>query len=120
DNVPLDKMREAESSLRKAVTDIPADVRDQFKGDKKLSDKDREAILNVARKALEPYQPKPESESKPKAKTEEKTETQTEEKTESKAQNKGKSEPEAKTEEKVAKLETQTKGKSEPEAKEKS
>jgi F-type H+/Na+-transporting ATPase subunit alpha len=114
DNVPLDRMEEAESSLRKAVPDIPADVRDRFKGDKELSDKDRETILDIARKTLEPYQPKIESESKPKAKTEGKTETQNKEKTESEAKNKGK--PEAKTEEKVAKSETQTKGKPEPEA----
>lgn len=91
DNVPLDKMEEAESSLRKAVSDIPADIRDRFKDDKKLSDEDRETILDIARKALEPYQPKSESESKPKAKTEEKTEseTQPEEKTESETQTKG-------------------------------
>ena len=57
DNVPLDKMGEAENSLRKAVPDIPSDVRDRFKGDKKLSDRDRETILDIARKALEPYNP---------------------------------------------------------------
>lgn len=91
DNVPLDKMGEAESFLRKAVPDIPEDVRDRFKGDKELSDKDRETILNVARKALEPYQSKPESESKPEAKTEEKTESET--------KTKGKPEPEVKTKE---------------------
>ncbi|MDW5551508.1 alternate F1F0 ATPase, F1 subunit alpha [Methanosarcina sp.] len=95
DNVPLDKMGEAESSLRKAVPDIPEDVRNWFKGDKELSDKDRETILNIARKALEPYQPKSESESKPEVKTEEKFESET--------KIKGKPEPEAKTEEKVAK-----------------
>lgn len=82
DNVPLDKMGEAESSLRKAVPDIPEDVRNWFKGDKELSDKDRETILNIARKALEPYQPKSESESKP--------EVQTEEKNKLESQNKGK------------------------------
>jgi proton translocating ATP synthase, F1 alpha subunit len=91
DNVPLDKMEEAESSLRKAVSDIPKDVLDRFKGDKELNDKDHETILDIARKALEPYQPKPESESKPKAKTEEKpeSETQPEEKPESETQTKG-------------------------------
>ena len=128
DNVPLDKMEDAESSLRKAVPDIPEDVRDRFKGDKELSDRDRETIFNIARKALEPYQPKPESESKPEAKTEEKaesetqteekaeSETNTEEKTEPETQTEGKPEPEAKTEEKVVTSETQTKGKPEPEA----
>ncbi|WP_082089489.1 alternate F1F0 ATPase, F1 subunit alpha [Methanosarcina horonobensis] len=103
DNVPLDKMGEAESALRKAVSDIPSDLRDRFKGDKELSDKDRETILDIARKALEPYQPKPKSESKPEeAKTEEKHELGTQ------------------TEEKLSKSEAQTEGKSEPEAKEKS
>ena len=121
DNVPLDKMVEAESSLRKAVPDIPADVRDRFKGDKELSDKDREIILDIARKALEPYQPNPESKPKPEAKTEEKNE--------SKTQKKGKPGPETKTdenpelgtqtEEKLSKSEAQTKSKSEPEAKDK-
>ncbi len=132
DNVPLDKMGEAESSLRKAVPDIPADVRDRFKGDKKLSDKDRETILDIARKALEPYQPKPESESKPEAKIEEKSEskTQTEKKPESETQTKAKPETEAKTEkkpelgtrteEKLIKSEAETKSKSEPEAEDKS
>lgn len=109
DNVPLDRMGEAESSLRKAVPNIPEDVIYRFKGDKELSDKDRETILDIARKALEPYQPKPESESKPEAKTEEKAESET--------QTEGKSEPEAKTDEKVTRSETQTKGKPETEAK---
>jgi F-type H+-transporting ATPase subunit alpha len=102
DNVPLDKMGEAESSLRKAVPDIPAGVRDRFKDDKKLSDKDRETILDIALKALEPYQPEPKSEPEPKARTEEKPELETQ------------------TEGKLSKSEAQTKGKSEPEAKEKS
>lgn len=102
DSVPLDKMGEAESSLRKAVPDIPADVRDRFKGDNELSDKDREAILDIARKALKPYQPKPEPEAKPETKTGEKPESETQ------------------TDEKVVKSETQTEGKPEPEAKEKS
>jgi F-type H+-transporting ATPase subunit alpha len=109
DHVPLAKMGEAETSLRTAVPDIPADVRDRFKGDTALSDKDRETILDIARKALEPYQPKPESESKPEAKTEEKTEAQTEEKTDLGTRTGGK----------LSKSEAQAKGKSEPEAQEK-
>lgn len=77
DSVPLDKMTEAEASLCKAVEDIPAEVRDRFSADKELSDKDREIILNIARKALAPYQPQFKPESKPKAKTEEKIESET-------------------------------------------
>jgi F-type H+-transporting ATPase subunit alpha len=46
-------------------------VRDRFTADKELSDKDREIILNIARKALAPYQSQSKPESKPKAKTEE-------------------------------------------------
>ena len=69
--MPLDKMKEAEASLRKAVEYIPAEVRDRFTADKELSDKDREIILNIARKALA-HQPQFKPESKPKAKTEEK------------------------------------------------
>ncbi len=77
DSVPLDKMTEAEASLRKAVEDIPAELCDRFSADKELSDKDREIILNIARKALAPYQPQFKPESKPKAKTEEKIESET-------------------------------------------
>jgi F-type H+-transporting ATPase subunit alpha len=88
DNVPLEKMEEAESSLRKAIPNIPSDMLDQFKVYKKMSDKDLEIILEISRKALIPYQPKPEFESKPEVKTEKKTksETQMDEKTEFGAQ----------------------------------
>jgi F-type H+/Na+-transporting ATPase subunit alpha len=74
DNVPLDKMTEAEASLRKATADIPAEVRNQFSTDKELGDKDRETILNIARKALAPYQPKPEEQTEGKSKSETRTE----------------------------------------------
>jgi F-type H+-transporting ATPase subunit alpha len=68
DIVPLDKTIKAENALRKAVPNIPADVIDKLKTDKELSDKDREIILNIAHKALAPYQQKPESETKPEVK----------------------------------------------------
>jgi F-type H+-transporting ATPase subunit alpha len=68
DIVPLDKTIKAENALRKAVPNIPADVSDKLKTDKELSDKDREIILNIAHKALAPYQQKPESETKPEVK----------------------------------------------------
>jgi F-type H+/Na+-transporting ATPase subunit alpha len=104
DNVPLDKIKDAENSLRKAVPDIPADVRDLLKADKKLSDKDNETILNIARKVLAPYQFKSESEPKPEAKT------KTLEKPKSGAE----------TEDKSGKSKSQTTGKTEPEDKDKS
>jgi F-type H+/Na+-transporting ATPase subunit alpha len=52
DNVSLDKMTDAEASLRKAVLDIPAEIRDRFSADKELSEKDRKTILNIAHEAL--------------------------------------------------------------------
>lgn len=61
DNVPLDKTKEAENALHKAVPDIPADVSDELKADKELSDKNREIILNIACKALAPFQQEPEA-----------------------------------------------------------
>ncbi len=68
DNVPLEKMEDAEISLRKAVPNIPSDVLDRFKENKKLSDKDLEIILDIASQALVHYQPMPEFESKPEVK----------------------------------------------------
>jgi F-type H+-transporting ATPase subunit alpha len=91
-------MGDAENSLHKTIPDIPADVIDKIKADKELSDKDRETILNIARKALASYQQKSESVPKPEAETEGKTgsEAQTGEKPQPETQNKGKPEPEAK------------------------
>ena len=70
-----------------------------MKTDKELSDKDREIILNIAHKALAPYQQKSESETKPEAETEAKpgSEAQTGERPqpETQTQKKGKPEPEA-------------------------
>jgi F-type H+-transporting ATPase subunit alpha len=58
DQIPLDKVREAEAALCVGAAEIPTDVRDRFSSADKLSDADREAILNVAKKALGPFQPK--------------------------------------------------------------
>jgi F-type H+/Na+-transporting ATPase subunit alpha len=97
DNVPLDKTKEAENALHKAVPDIPAAVSDKLKADKELSDEDRETILSIAQKALEPLQ-KTESETKPGTETETKpgSKAQTGERLQPETQTKGKLEPEAK------------------------
>jgi F-type H+/Na+-transporting ATPase subunit alpha len=63
DGVPLDQMTEAEHSLRDASADIPADVRDRLETAEKLSDGDRETIVQIARKSLARFQPKPEKKS---------------------------------------------------------
>ena len=64
DSVPIDKVRDAEQALRKAAADIPAEVRQRFSSNDKLSDEDRKAILQVVGKAIAPFQPKPAPEPK--------------------------------------------------------
>ena len=68
DQVPLDQMTVAEQALRKEAADIPAEVRERLDTAEKLSDEDREAIIEIARKSLARFEPKPES--KPEAKAE--------------------------------------------------
>ena len=68
DRVPLDQMTDAEHALREAAADIPAEVRERLDTADKLSDEDRETIIEIARKSLARFQPKPEPESKPEAK----------------------------------------------------
>ena len=65
DAVPLDRMTDAEQAVRNEAAKIPADVDERLHTADKLSDKDREAIINIARQALEEMQPK--AEPKPKA-----------------------------------------------------
>jgi F-type H+/Na+-transporting ATPase subunit alpha len=65
DQVPLDQMPEAERTLRDATASIPVEVRGRLDTAEKLSDEDRQAILEIARKALARFQPKPEPAKKP-------------------------------------------------------
>ena len=64
DAVPIVKVRDAEQALRKAAADIPAALRQRFSSNDKLSDGDRNAILDVVSTTLAPYQPKPHPERK--------------------------------------------------------
>jgi F-type H+/Na+-transporting ATPase subunit alpha len=64
DFVPRDRMTDAEHAVRTAAADIPAEVRERLTTAKKLSDEDQDAILKIARKVLEEFQPKPEPEEK--------------------------------------------------------
>jgi len=61
DGVPLEKMPDAEHALREAVTQIPAEVSARFETAEKLSDEDRKAVIEIASKSLESFQPKPDS-----------------------------------------------------------
>src|SRR5271168_1906765 len=64
DSVPIEKVREAEQALQKAAADIPAEVRQRFSSNDKLSDDDRKAILQVVSKAIAPFHPEPATEPK--------------------------------------------------------
>jgi len=59
DFVPLDRMTDAEHALLEAAADIPAKVRGRLDTAPKVSDEDREIIIQIARKALEEFQFKP-------------------------------------------------------------
>ncbi|MGA9707289.1 MAG: F0F1 ATP synthase subunit alpha, partial [Candidatus Sulfotelmatobacter sp.] len=93
DRVPLDQMTVAEQTLREAAADIPAEVRERLDTAEKLSDGDRETIIEIAQKSLARFQPKPES--KPEAKAEPKPEPGS--KPEVQKEAKPKSEPEKKS-----------------------
>jgi F-type H+-transporting ATPase subunit alpha len=79
DDVPLDRMTDAEQAVRKAAAEIPADVRERLDTAEQLSDEDREAIIEIARKSLEGFQPKPKPKTKPEVPTEVKPDPEPEE-----------------------------------------
>jgi F-type H+-transporting ATPase subunit alpha len=59
DPVPLDRMKDAQHAVHEAAPGIPAEIRARFKTAAKLSDEDRKTIIEIARQALAPFQPKP-------------------------------------------------------------
>ena len=61
DTVPLDDMTDAEQAVREAAATIPAEVRERFESADKLSEADRKVVIDIARKALSGFQPKPET-----------------------------------------------------------
>ena len=56
DEVPLEKMREAELALYKAVEGFSADLVKRITSVEELKGSDREAILQIARETLAPFQ----------------------------------------------------------------
>ena len=68
DGVPLDRMTDAEHAVREAAAGIPAEVSARLATAKKLSDEDREAMIQIARAALASFQPAPEPVKGPKVK----------------------------------------------------
>jgi F-type H+-transporting ATPase subunit alpha len=69
DRVLLDQMTDAEHALREAAADIPTEVSERLDTAEKLSDEDRKTIIEIARKSLARFQPKPEPKPKPEVKT---------------------------------------------------
>jgi len=61
DPVPLDQMADAERAVQEAAANIPAEVCARLDADAKLSDEDRQTIVDVAQKALASFLPKPNS-----------------------------------------------------------
>lgn len=56
DSVPLERMTDAETALRHAADELPEQLVLRFGSADKLSDSDREAVLNVARETLASFQ----------------------------------------------------------------
>ena len=57
DAIPLEQMSAAEHAVRAAAADIPAEISTRFASADKLSDKDRAAILQLARQTLSQFTP---------------------------------------------------------------
>ena len=79
DDLPLDRMTDAEQAVRTAAAEIPAEVRERLDTAEQLSDEDRATIIDIARKSLEGFQPKPEPEAEPEVPTVVKPEPEPEE-----------------------------------------
>ena len=119
DRVPLEQMTDAEHAVHKAVAKISAEMRTRLETADKLSDEDRQMIIEVARQALAPFQskpaPKPKSESDAKSKPTIESESKPESK--GKPDSKPKPEPESQPESKsAAKAKPNPEGGSKPDA----
>ena len=64
DLVPLEQMGQATQAVHEAAAKIPEEVGVRFATAKKLSGEDRRTVIEIARQALAPFQPKAEAEAK--------------------------------------------------------
>jgi F-type H+-transporting ATPase subunit alpha len=55
DDVPLNRMKDAEQAVREAAEAIPDDLRERLDTGDTLRDEDRGTIVELARRALEPF-----------------------------------------------------------------
>jgi len=66
DLVPINQMTDAEHAVHEAAANLPAEIAARFETSDKLTDEDRNTIIEFARIALVPFQPKPEIKPAPK------------------------------------------------------
>ena len=59
DDVPLERMKEAEQALRKSAAKIPPEIIERLKTADNLSDEDRKTMTDLAQQALTSFHPKP-------------------------------------------------------------
>jgi F-type H+-transporting ATPase subunit alpha len=59
DLVPLEKMEEAEESVLATAASLSAEMSRRFETSTKVSDEDRKTIIEITKKALAPFLPKP-------------------------------------------------------------
>jgi F-type H+-transporting ATPase subunit alpha len=59
DSVALDQMKDAQAAIIETAGSIPADICARFEDQKPLSDTDKKTIIEMARKSLVRFQPKP-------------------------------------------------------------
>jgi F-type H+-transporting ATPase subunit alpha len=70
DPVPLEQMTDAGHAVQSAAEKIPAEVSARFETAAKLSDEDKNTVVEIARQALAPFFPKLEPKSETKSKVE--------------------------------------------------
>lgn len=59
DDIPIDKIKEAEATLLKNSKELPSDIIKRLFSDKPLSDQDHDIILKVAGELIAPFKDKP-------------------------------------------------------------
>jgi F-type H+-transporting ATPase subunit alpha len=98
DPVPLEQMAEAGHAVRESASKIPAEISARFETAEKLNDEDKKAIIEIARQALAPFQPKPETKADVKVKSRAEPKGDIKDKDKTKEEVKPKQGPEAKAE----------------------
>ena len=65
DPVPLERMDEAEQAIHRLVTELPEALRDRLEGAEPLAPEDRQTLVESASRALRPFQPDTDTDTKP-------------------------------------------------------